>query len=401
MKALIKWLGIIVAVGIVAAGLYIAFRQQPVLVDIATVKRGPMEVTIDQEGVTRVRDVYTVSAPIAGHLARSTLEEGDPVLARKTVIASIHPLDPPLIDRRTEAELQAAVEAARSGVAQAELEHQRAKSALELAKSDLARAQRLAQSSIISKRALEQAVTDVDLKQAEVKSTEARIRQRVAELESARARLMQPGDVNEPPDDPVCCIEVTSPIDGVVLDVKTKSAQAVSPGTPLADVGDPNAIEIVVDLLSADAVRVRPGLKATITDWGGDHDLDAIVRRVDPSAFTKVSALGIEEQRVNAVLDLVKPEPLLGHEYRIFARLAVWQSDDALQVPIAALFRTNGDWGVFRIKEGRAELAAVSIGKLNDEVAQVLSGLSEGDSVILHPSDVLADGAPIEPRKTN
>lgn len=398
MKNMTGRIGLAALAAIVGAGLYVALREQPVSVDAAPVIEGPMIVTIDQEGVTRVRNVYTVSAPIAGHLDRTSLEEGDPVEANRTVVASIHPMDPPLIDRRTEAELLAAIEAARSGVAQAELEHQRALSALEPAEADLERAVRLFGSNIVSERDLQRATTEVALKEAQVKSTEARIRQRQAELNSAKARLMRPGDEILDIEGRECCVEVTAPIDGIVLSVRVKSEQAVAAGTPLAEVGDPRDLEIAVDLLSEDAVRIRPGLKATITDWGGEENLDATVRRVDPSAFTKVSALGIEEQRVNAVLDLDRPEPLLGHGYRVFARLAIWRSEKALQAPIAALFRTSGNWAVFRIVDDRAELVPVEIGHLNDESAEVTAGLSRGDRVVLHPSDTLDDGGLVAPR---
>ena len=398
MKNMTGRIGLAALAAIVGAGLYVALREQPVSVDAAPVIEGPMIVTIDQEGVTRVRNVYTVSAPIAGHLDRTLLEEGDPVEANRTVVASIHPMDPPLIDRRTEAELLAAIEAARSGVAQAELEHQRALSALEPAEADLERAVRLFGSNIVSERDLQRATTEVALQEAQVKSTEARIRQRQAELNSAKARLMRPGDEILDIKGRECCVEVTAPIDGIVLSVRVKSEQAVAAGTPLAEVGDPRDLEIAVDLLSEDAVRIRPGLKATITDWGGEENLDATVRRVDPSAFTKVSALGIEEQRVNAVLDLDRPEPLLGHGYRVFARLAIWRSEKALQAPIAALFRTSGNWAVFRIVDDRAELVPVEIGHLNDESAEVTAGLSRGDRVVLHPSDTLDDGGLVAPR---
>ncbi len=393
MKTLTKWLGLATLAAIVAAGLYIALREQPVLVDIARVTSGPMTVTIDQEGTTRVRNVYTVSAPISGHLDRTSLEEGDPVKANKTIVASIHPLDPPLIDRRTEAELTAAIEAARSGVAQAELEHQRALAAFELAKSDLERATRLFGSNIISERDLQMATTEVALQEAQVKTTEALIRQRQAELTSAHARLMQPGDELLDIGGKKCCVEVTSPIDGIVLSVKVKSEQAVTAGTPLAEVGNPEDLEIAVDLLSEDAVRIRPGLKAEITDWGGDRNLMATVRRVDPSAFTKISALGIEEQRVNAVLDLDESESLLGHGYRVFARLAIWSSDEVLQVPIAALFRSNGNWAVYRLEGDRVSLTTIEIGHLNNQTAEVVSGLATDNQVVIHPSDLLEESS--------
>ncbi len=398
MKGLAKWLGFVSLAAVLAAGIYVALREQPALVDTATVAEGPMTVTIDQEGVTRVRNVYTVSAPIAGQVDRTSLEEGDQVVANKTVVASIRPPDPPLIDKRTEIELLAAIEAARSAVAQAELEHQRALAALELARADLDRATRLFGSNIVSEREMQRATTEVALQEAQVKTTEARIRQRQAELNSAKARLTRPGDEFLDFPGRNCCVEVTAPIDGVVLSVEVKSEQAVTAGTPLATVGDPRDLEIAVDLLSEDAVRIRPGLKVQITEWGGDRDLDAVVRRVDPSAFTKISALGIEEQRVNAVLDLAKPEPLLGHGYRVFARLAIWSADNALQVPIAALFRNNGVWAVFRVVDSRCQLTPVGIGNLNDKTAEVKSGLSAGDIVVLHPSDILSDGSLIAQR---
>lgn len=398
MKRLTSWLGVAAFAVVVGAGAYMALREQPVLVDTAPVADRPMTVTIDQEGITRVRNVYTVSAPIAGHVNRTSLEEGDPVEANKTVVASIRPPDPPLIDKRTEAELLAAIEAARSAVAQAELEHQRALAALELARADLDRATRLFGSNIVSERELQQATTEVALQEAQVKTTEARIRQRQAELNSARARLTGPGDEFLDIAGRDCCIEVTAPIDGIVLSVEVRSEQAVTAGTPLAKVGDPRDLEIAVDLLSADAVRIRPGLKAEIVDWGGGRTIEAVVRRVDPSAFTKVSALGIEEQRVNAVLDLAEPEPELGHGYRVFARLATWQTDNAVQVPIAALFRDEGDWAVFRLDGDRVALTPVKIGHLNADAAEVTSGLLVGDRVVLHPSDALGDGSLVEPR---
>lgn len=382
----------------ILAGFYLAMREKPVLVDTAAVKRGEMQVTIKEEGITQVKDVYTVSAPIAGHLDRTTLEEGAAVTAHQTVIARIHPPDPPFLDERTLAELTAAAEAARSAVALAEVEHARAEKSLDLARSEYNRASQLAKTNVVSERALEQAYNDLQLQEAQVASTEAVISLRRAELASALARLSQPRDVNAAASGSDCCIELTSPVDGVILKVLARSEQAVAQGAPIIEIGDPTRLEIVVDLLSSDAPRIRPGSPAIISDWGGDTDLSATVRRIDPAAFTQVSSLGIEEQRVNVILDMDTVRPELGHGYRVLASLVVWSADDVLQIPIGALFRSAGQWAAFVVSDGRAELRNIEIGRINDEFAQITGGLDEGDTVILYPNDVLQDGSLVEPR---
>ncbi|RST87922.1 HlyD family efflux transporter periplasmic adaptor subunit [Aquibium carbonis] len=391
-----KRLGYALAVAAIAAVFAWALREPPALVDVATVAEGPMRVTIREEGRTRVRDIYTVSAPIAGHLSRTVLEEGDAVVAGETIVAAIHPLDPPLIDRRTEAELQAARDAAQSGVGIAESELQRVETGLQLAEDELARAIRLFGPGVISESALQRAQNQVDLNKAAVEAARATVAFRRAELASAEARLLMPSPRGEGEDS--CCVSLMAPIDGSVLAVHAQSAQAVTPGTRIADVGDTSRLEVVVDLLSSDAVRITPGTEAAITGWGGDAALPAVVRRVDPAAFTKVSALGIEEQRVNAVLDLEAGDPRLGHGYRIFAEMTVWNCDLCLTVPVPALFRSGGDWNVFVLENDRLRQAPVGIGRMNDEVAQVLSGLAAGDRIVLHPGDTLADGGSAQPR---
>ena len=376
----------------VAAAFYWALREQPIPVDTAHIIGGPMHVTIDQEGIARVRDIYTVSSPISGHLSRTTLEVGDAVKASKTVIATIHPLDPPLIDRRTEVELQAATDAARASVELAKAEVKRMQAELDLARSELERATKLSESSTISQRALERASADVTVRETQLTSARATVALREAELASAVARQTQSTQFAAGDHSSDCCVQVTAPIDGTVLEIMTKSEQAVSPGTQIAKIGNPEDLELVADFLSADAVHIRPGQKAAIVDWGGDGMLQATVRRIDPAAFTKVSALGIEEQRVNVILDLDKPEPLLGDGFRIYARIAIWQSDAAVQVPIAAIFRSGGSWTTFRVAEDRVELVPLEIGHMNSEMAEVVSGLTAEDIVVVHPSDTLSDG---------
>lgn len=398
MAIWIKRIGFVVVLAAIAGAFYLAMREKPVLVDIATVARGSMQVTIEEEGTTRVRDIYTVSSPIAGHLERITLDEGDMVKADETVIASIHPPDPPFLDERTRTELVAAIEAARSAVALAEVEKRRAQTAMSLAQSEYSRSKRLAADNVVSQASLEKAKSEVDVREAEVASAIATIRLRKAELASAQARLKQPGDVQSRDFTESCCVELTAPVDGTVLKVLSRSEQAVMQGTKIAEIGDPGNLEITVDLLSSDAARIRAGTPALISEWGGDHDLRAVVRRIDPAGFTKVSALGIEEQRVSAVLDLEEIPPQLGHGYRVLAHLVVWSSNDVVQVPIGALFRSGGAWSVFVVEDGRAVSREVGVGHLNARHAEIKSGLETGDTVILYPSDVVEDGSLVEAR---
>ncbi|WP_258570793.1 efflux RND transporter periplasmic adaptor subunit [Flavimaribacter sediminis] len=380
------------------AGIYLAFRERPVPVDAAMVERGYMEVTIVEEGVTRVKDVYAVSSPIAGHLDRTTLDEGEPVAAHSTVIASIHPLEPPFLDERTRAELRAAAEAARTAIALAEVEKKRAETAYNLAQSNYRRAEQLARSKTISTSQLEHSFSEMELQRAQVESSDATIRLRKAELDSALARLKQPTNIQQVEDTESCCVHMTAPIDGVVLQILTRSEQAVTPGTRIAEIGDPANLEIVVDLLSSDAARIRPGASVRITDWGGEDAIEGTVRTVEPAAFTKISSLGIEEQRVNIIIDIDEVPASLGHGFRILAHLRVWEKDDVLTVPIAAIFRSGGSWSVFVIDDEKAKLEKVELGRMNDTVAQVLGGLEAGEMVVLYPSDVLEDGKLVEIR---
>lgn len=381
----------------VVGGFVFALRPQAVPVDAGRVARGEMEVTIDEEGVTRIQRVYTVSAPVAGRIDRIGFEVGDQV-EQGMPVAAIHPVEPSFIDERTMRELRAGVDAAQAAVGLANADVARARTELELARSALARAQTLAASQTISTTALEKALADVEMRQAMMDQAEAARHVRESELESARARLVQPGDTAGERLVSACCIGVSSPVNGVVLKLYVESEGVVVPGTALMDVGDPADLEAVVDLLSSDAVAIGPGTPARIVEWGGDVALDARVRRIEPVGVTKVSALGIEEQRVDAVLDFVGPNESvdrLGHGFRIVARIATWHMDDALTVPLGALFRSGGDWAVYRIADRRAQLRPVAIGQRNAHVAQVLDGLEAGDLVVLYPSDQVTDGSRI------
>jgi HlyD family secretion protein len=391
---------LLVFAALVVAAVAYAVLPKPVAVDLATVDRGVIEVTVDEEGVARIRDVYTVSAPVGGYLERFPLEVGDPVRKGGTVVAEIRPTAPAFLDERARRELEAAVGAAAAAVRLAEAEVSRADADLKLAESDLERSRRLSRSGTIAQAALDAAESKAAAARAGVAQAEASLELRRNELTSAEARLMQPGGNGADQAGP-CCVPITAPVSGVVLKVHAESAQVISAGAPIAEIGDPADLEVAVDLLSADAVRVKPGAVARIEGWGGGRTLAARVRRVEPSAFTKVSALGIEEQRVNVLLDLTDPRSAwqaLGHEYRVYVRIRIWEGGDVVRVPLAALFRRGAQWTVFRVAGGRAAAVPVEIDHRDDSRAEVTAGLQPGDVVIVHPSDRVEDGARVEPR---
>lgn len=392
LTALLLGLAIVVLVGW-------ALWPKPVPIDIAVVDRGTLEVTVEDEGITRIRDVYTVSAPIGGKMLRTHQEVGDPVVAGRTIVAVIEPMDPTFLDVRTLRVNEAAVQAAQAAVDLADAQVVQARSQLDFAESDLRRAEELASRQTIAARTLEKAKLDLTSAQAAVASAIATLEVRRRELESARARLIQPGESRA--QTAGCCVEVRSPIDGHVLRIVLESEQVVQPGTPLIELGDPNKLEIVVDFLSRDAVRIAPGAMAHIESWGGDARFNARVRRVEPTAFTKVSALGIEEQRVKVILDFTDPPQQwrqLGHGYRIVARVVVWRGQDVLLAPLGALFRHGDAWAVFVVSEGRAQRRLVQIGERNTRAARVIEGLQPGEFIILHPSDRIRPGVRVQAR---
>ncbi|MGI9463450.1 MAG: efflux RND transporter periplasmic adaptor subunit, partial [Aestuariivirgaceae bacterium] len=304
------------------------------------------------------------------------------------------PTSPTFLDVRSRRELQAVVAAASAAVALASAEVQKATSELKFAEKDLERANALSKTSVISEKAQEQAVLDVDSKKALLAIAEATLELRRQELNRARARLIGPQSPDMVSDIGGCCIEVRAPVSGQVLKVVAESEQVVSSGALLAEIGNPHDLEIVVELLSSAAVKISLGAVATIENWGGQNDLSARVTKIEPTGFTKVSALGVEEQRVNVLLELTDPPgdwAALGHEFRVFVKIAQWQSDDVLRTPLSALFRNGNDWAVFKLVEGRAQLASISIDHRNSDTAEVIGGLAEGDEVILYPSDRVED----------
>ncbi len=390
-------------IAVVAAATW-ALWPKAIAVDLATATRGPMSVTVEEEGKTRIRNVFVVSAPQSGKMLRSPLLAGDLVEKGRTVVAIIQPTPPPFLDMRTQLEATAQSEAAAAGVRLADAELAQARSELTFAESELVRAKVLSRTNTISARTLERATLEVDVRRAAVAKAEANRAVRQRELEAARARLVSPvEDMLASPLGAGCCIDVRSPEDGRVLKVLVTSEQAVQMGTPLVEIGNPGEQEIIVDLLSTDAVRVREGALATIDGWGDSRSLPAKVRRIESAGFTKVSALGIEEQRVRVVLDFDPPrdqQVRLGHEFRVFVRIRVWDSEDVTRVPVGALFRQDGRWSVFKLKDNRAWSTTIEINHRNAETAEVTGGLASGDRVILHPSDRVQSGVRVVERIT-
>ena len=383
---------------------------RPVAVDIATVAKGPMQVTIDDEGKTRVRHVYTVSAPIAGRVLRishpegkhgMSLHVGDQVKADETVVAIMQPAIPGFIDVRSREELQAAVKAADAAVTLAEAEISRIEAALAFSRDELKRAQALSRSGTIASRALEKAQLDVTTNEAALASARAQLAVRRSERTSIAARLIDPASVSAP-SSPNCCIEIRAPVTGRVLKIIQNSEAVVAAGSPLIEIGDPLDLEVVADLLSTDAVQIKPGSPVQIDGWGGSP-IKGQVKRVDPAGFLKVSALGIEEQRVRTTIDFAEPSKVwsrLGHDYRVIVHVTVWSAEDVLTVPVGALFRNGNDWAVYAVKNGRARTTIVKIGHRNAQTAEVVSGLSAGNRVVLHPSDRVRDGSAVAQRET-
>ena len=340
----------------------------PLPADFAAARRGPLRVTIDEEGETRVRDRFVVSAPLAGRVLRIELEPGDPVTAGETVLATFQPTDPVLLDSRSRAEAEARVKAAEAALGRARADRDRAQAELNKAEADLARTAKLASDEIVSAEQLEAAELVRDTRQKAVRAADFAVRTARYDLEVARARLVEPGNPGSSREP----IQLRSPVDGVVLKRLRESESVVPAGEPLLEVGDPGDLEIVSDLLSTDAVKVKPGQRVLVEQWGGDAPLHGVVRRVEPSGFMKISALGVEEQRVNVVIDFRDPR----------------QAWEAL-----------GDgWAVYAVEEGRAVRREIELGQRNGLAAQVLGGLDEGAQVIVHPSDDIADGVRVEER---
>jgi len=382
--------------GLVIALVLVAAWPSALPADFATVERGALQVTVDEEGETRVHDRFLVSAPVAGRVLRIELEPGDAVQRGRTVVATFLPADAVPLDARSKAEAEASMAAARAAVGQARAQRERAQSALVLAKAELQRHRELAEQKIVSQQLLEEREADTRSAEEALRAADFAVASAEHQLEMARARLL-PANARGAGG----AFDIHSPIDGVVFKRYRESEAVVPAGEPLIELGDPANLEIVSDLLSSEAVKVKAGDPVRIEQWGGDHPLRGKVRRVEPSGFMKVSALGVEEQRVNVVVDFEDPIEAwraLGDGYRVELRIVVWEGADVLKVPTSSLFRRGDDWAVFAVEGGRAHLRTVQLGRRNGLQAEVRQGLSAGDRVIVHPGDKLEDGVRVTAR---
>jgi HlyD family secretion protein len=390
----------VVIAGLIAGSIFMLFRPRTVLVDIATVELGTLAVTVDEEGETRVRDIFVLSAPVAGRMQRIEAEAGDEVIADKTIIAEIEPVDPTFLDFRSEAQAQAAVRAAESAKALAQAEVEQWQAELDFARAELKRARELIADNTISQRDLDDAERKERIAKATVANKVAALQVRNFELERARAELMSPAEARESRED--CqCVPILSPVNGRILRVINESEGVVPAGEPLLEIGDAADLEIVVDLLSADAVRVSSGQRVIIEGWGGDQPLEGEVRRVEPFGFTKVSALGIEEQRVNVIIDITTPQDAwarLGHGYQVNLSIVLWERNDIIALPLTALFRVDDRWAVFVDDDGIAQPRLVKIGRRNGLEAEIIDGLEVGERIVLYPGDAVVEGARISER---
>ena len=368
-----------------AAALAFALRPSSVLVEGAVVRLGPMRQTVDEEGRTRLQDRYLVAAPVAGRVERLALREGDSV-ARGAVVARMLPAP---LDARAREQAAATVLKAEDAASSARAARAQAAAVLEQAKRSGVRARELGSQGLISPEEVERAVLQETSGRRELESADFRAQAAAHDVEVARAALRA---------DRAAPLLLRSPVHGVVLRIPERSERVVAAGEPLLEVGDPTHIEVVADLLSSEAVKVRLGDRLLVVGWGGADTLTGVLRMVEPSGFTKVSALGVEEQRVNIVGELIRPPAALGDRYRVEIRIVIWEAPSVLQAPAGALYRRGDGWAAFVVSEGRARLRAVEVGHRTPFEAEILSGLEEGDVLVRNPSDRVADGVRVRLR---
>jgi len=399
---------VLIALLLLVLGL--AFWPRAIQVELGEVTRQDMQVTINEEGRTRVQDAYLVATPLAGRLLRVEVQPGDKVEKNNTLVAQMLPSNPAVLDTRSREQARYVLVAAEAAVRLAQAELNKALANQELAMSELKRTQKLRAKGSVSDADLDYALRTERTAQATVDAATAVVAMRYAELEHARTRLVNYDDQQRlntayaTTDQPVK-IPIKSPITGQVLRVIQQSEVTLPAGAPIMEIGNiENDLEVVTQLLSTDAVQVKAGATVLIKKWGGSGSLKGVVKRVEPWGFTKFSALGVEEQRVNVLIGFTSANPAekgLGHGYRVEAQIVIWQQADTLVVPSSALFRNGKSWSVFLVKAGQARQQQVVIGKNNGQQAEVLSGLEVGDQVVLYPSSDLTDGQKVKQRLLN
>jgi len=389
-------IGLITLAVALLATLAWGFWPRPVMVEVATTTRGALEVTVEEEGYTRVKDRYVISAPVAGFLRRIELDPGDALTQGQTV-ALLEPLRSEVLDPRSRARAEAQIAAAQAALKAAEEKVAAASAEAKFARDEFSRRQKLRASETISQTVLEEAETRARQTAADEQSARFNVEVARFDLEAARTALRY-SLADEGADRPVT-VELKAPVNSRVLRVTHESEGVVAAGEKLLEIGDPTRLEVAVDVLSEDAVRIRPGTRVLFHRWGGDAPLQGVVRTVEPSGFTKISALGVEEQRVWVISDLVSPPESwrsLGDGYRVEAAFILWQASDVLQAPASALFHFGDGWAVFTVEDGRARRRGVEVGQRNGLVAQIVGGLKPGDRVIVHPDDRIEDGVRVQ-----
>lgn len=370
-----------------------------VIVDAIKVTRGPFRVSISEEGRTRVIDRFEISTPVAGYLRRIELDAGDPVTRGRT-LTELEPLRAEVLDPRRQAEAKAQVAAARASLLAARERAEAALAEAENARAEYQRRLKLEDTQAISEEALQQARTVLQRSEAELRSARFAVEVAQYQLKAAEAQLQY--SAAEKTGELPLTVPILSPVDGVVLRIIRRSEGVVQAGTPLLEVGNPNALEVAVDVLSVDAVQISPGMPVVLERWGGPQPLQGVVKRVEPEGFLKISALGVEEQRVWVIVDITSPMEewrALGDGYRVEARFILWQAGNVLQIPASALFRLGEGWAVMAVEQGRAEVREVEVGHRNGLEAEITTGLTEGEWVIAHPDDRLENGTRIRIQK--
>jgi HlyD family secretion protein len=360
------------------------------------VTRGPLQVSIVEEGKTRVVDRYIVSAPTAGYARRLQFKVGDQVSAGQ-VLLRLDPLASNVLDPRSRAEAQARARAAEAAIQPALDDVQAARADVRYWEAELPRIQDGVDAGVTAARELDQAESSQRTAKARLDAAESRVAVARADLETARAALSHSAAEDATPRGE--SVAVRTPTAGRILKIYNESEGVVNASQPLVEIGNTQGLEVEVEVLSSDAVQIQPGMKVLLERWGGDAPLDAVVRRIEPVAFTKISALGVEEQRVLVIVDITAPRELwqsLGDQYRVEARFIVWEEPDVLQAPSSALYRHEGGWAAFRAEDGVAHVQPVEIGQRGGFSVQILSGLNEGDKIINHPSDTIVEGGLVE-----
>lgn len=379
------WAWSAIGIAILALLAWYLFSPNPVAVEVAAVESGPLQVTVSNQGQVRVHDKYVIAAPVSAEIARIGLHDGDPV-ARGDEIAVLNPLP---MDERQRREALARLDATKALEREAALRVERARTDMQFAISERTRVERLVNDNFVSPQAVEKAATAERISRAEWEAARSREQAAAADVKAAAAALLADerparGGKRE--------LRLASPVNGYVLRVHEKSERTVAAGAPLVTIGDPGRYEIVVDVLSTDAVKVKPGDTMLLEGWGGGKALRARVRLIEPVAFTKISSLGVEEQRVNVIADPVDPLGPLGDGYRVEANIVIWQADKVTKLPASSLFRVGEEWHVFSVENGRAHERTVRVGQRNQDEAQVLSGVAPGARVVRFPSNDLRDG---------